>query len=152
MSLLLLHPLWLLALLPVAAGAVLAWRQRTAGGWEAVLSPAILGFVSRHGYLGPPERRWPVLLPFAIAALAALALSGPARLREDGIAFERLTRSSLPSTSRPRSPAAAGSPMRRPPPRRFCNRRGGGRSASSSTAPTPISPAPRPVTPRASRA
>lgn len=90
MSLLLLHPLWLLALLPVAAGAVLAWRQRTAGGWEAVLSPAILGFVSRHGYLGPPERRWPVLLPFAIAALAALALSGPARLREDGIAFERL--------------------------------------------------------------
>ena len=90
MSLLLLHPLWLLALAPVAAGAALAWRQRTAGGWEAVLAPATLGFFSRHGYLGAAESRWPVLLPFAIAALGVLALSGPARLREDGIAFERL--------------------------------------------------------------
>lgn len=90
MTLLLLHPFWLLALLPVAAGALLAWRQRTAGGWESILSPATLDFFGRHGYLGPPESRWPVLLPFTIAALAVVALAGPARLREDGIAFEQL--------------------------------------------------------------
>lgn len=90
MSLMLLRPLWLLALAPVVLGAVALWRRQTAGGWEGIVSPGVLGFLHHHGYLGAPARRWPLLLPFAVAGATVLALSGPAKLREDGIAYARL--------------------------------------------------------------
>ena len=90
MSFALLRPGWLLALLPIAALAALVWRRRAAGGWEALIAPEILAFLRARGDLGAPGARWPLLVPFALAALLALALSGPARLRPQGAAFARL--------------------------------------------------------------
>ncbi|PZQ51539.1 MAG: VWA domain-containing protein [Rhodovulum sulfidophilum] len=90
MTLVLLRPLWLLALAPLAALAVLVWRRRAAGGWEAILTPELRAFLGARGDLGAPGGRWPPLIPFALAALVALALSGPARPRQEGAGFARL--------------------------------------------------------------
>ncbi|TPE50235.1 VWA domain-containing protein [Amaricoccus solimangrovi] len=89
MTLILLRPWWLLALVPLVALAALAWRRRAAGGWEAIVAPELIAFLRARGDVGAPGRRWPALLPFALAGLVALALSGPARLRTHGAAFER---------------------------------------------------------------
>ncbi len=90
MSLALLRPWWLLALIPIAALAAMAWRRRAAGGWEALISPELRAFLRARGDLGAPGARWPLLVPFVLAALLALALSGPARPRAQGAAFARL--------------------------------------------------------------
>jgi Ca-activated chloride channel family protein len=89
-SLVLLRPLWLLALAPLAVLALLVWRRRAAGGWEAIVAPEMLAFFARRGDLGAKGGRWPPLLPFALAGLVVLALSGPARLREEGAGFAQL--------------------------------------------------------------
>lgn len=49
MTLVLLRPYWLLALLPLAALAVLVWRRRTAGGWEAIVAPELIAFLRARG-------------------------------------------------------------------------------------------------------
>lgn len=72
-----LRPLWLLALLPLAA---LLWRmarQRLGGGaWESVCDSHLLPFV----LMSRPTRRrpWPVVALAAGALLAIIALAGPA--------------------------------------------------------------------------
>lgn len=50
-GLLLLRPLWLLALPPLMALAIFVWRRRAAGAWAAVLDPALLPVLRRLGLL-----------------------------------------------------------------------------------------------------
>lgn len=90
MTLVLLRPAWLLALIPLAALAIIVWRRRTAGGWEAIVAPELMAFLRARGDVGAPGQRWPLLIPLVLAALIALCLSGPARLRPHGAAFGRL--------------------------------------------------------------
>lgn len=79
----LLRPWWLMALLPLAVLAVLAWRRGPeAGGWQAVLSPAMLAGLARLGQLVPAPRGRG-MAPLAGAAALALALAGPALPRAD---------------------------------------------------------------------
>ncbi|MTH35293.1 VWA domain-containing protein [Paracoccus limosus] len=83
----LLRPWWLAALLPVVGLAVLVWRRGPeAGGWQAVLSPAMLAGLAALGQLQPAPR-WQRLLPWAGAGALALGLSGPALPRGDAPVF-----------------------------------------------------------------
>ena len=90
MSVILLRPLWLLALLPVIAAAVLVRRRRLAGGWAAVVDAEILIALHRLGLLTDGARNRAMLLPFLAAGLIALALSGPAVLRPGAVAWRAL--------------------------------------------------------------
>lgn len=89
-DLLLLRPWWLLALLPVLAGAVWVWRRRHAGSWAAVVEPELMAALQRLGRITRGGRGRALLLPFAAAALIALALAGPARLQPGAVAFRAL--------------------------------------------------------------
>lgn len=83
----LLRPGWLAAL-PLLALAVLLLRRRgaDAGGWEAVMPPAMLAGMMALGHLrcGAGWRR---LAPLAGAAALALGLAGPALPRADAPVF-----------------------------------------------------------------
>lgn len=83
----LLRPGWLVAL-PLLALTVLLLRRRgaDAGGWEAVMPPAMLAGMTALGHL----RRgagWRQLAPVAGAAALALGLAGPTLPRADAPVF-----------------------------------------------------------------
>jgi len=84
-DLLLLRPLWLLALLPVALAALWVRRRNASGGWERLVDPPLLRRMQALGLVGTGAT--PRLAPFVLAALLALALAGPARLRASATAF-----------------------------------------------------------------
>ena len=87
----LLRPLWLVALLVVAALAVLCWRRGPdAGGWEAILPPQMLAGLATLGQLGTGRKGAARLLryaPVAGATALVLGLSGPAVPRADAPVF-----------------------------------------------------------------
>lgn len=86
----LLRPLWLLAV-PVVAllGVVFARRGQALGAWESAVDAPLLAALDRLGKVshGAGRTRW--LAPL-LAALIALALTGPAKQRRDGVAFRNL--------------------------------------------------------------
>lgn len=90
MSVLLLRPLWLLALLPVIAAAIWVRRRRMAGDWGAVIDPDLLPALRRLGLLTDGRRNAAAMLPFAAAAVMAVALSGPAMLRSGAVEYRAL--------------------------------------------------------------
>ncbi|GAB4070729.1 VWA domain-containing protein [Ancylobacter sonchi] len=79
----LLRPWWLAAL-PMLLAIVLWnwWRGPTAGGWERVMSPAMLAAMRTLGHLRGAAGR-PGLAPLAAAGLISLGLCGPAVPRAD---------------------------------------------------------------------
>ena len=89
-GLVLLRPLWLLALLPVLASALWLWRHRAAGEWGAVIDPHLLAAMRRLGHLGSGGTDISPFLAAAAAALVALGLAGPAIPRDGADTFERL--------------------------------------------------------------
>ena len=90
-DLMLMRPLWLLAL-PVLA--VAAWwlcrRQGGIGDWTRVADPALLTAMAALGRIDRQAGRAPVLAAFAVAAITVLALSGPAVERRDAVSFRNL--------------------------------------------------------------
>lgn len=76
-GLMLIRPMWLWALLPLAALALWSWRARGAGGWERVVDPALMPVLRRLGLIGEAGGRGIRLLPFAAAAFLVLGLAGP---------------------------------------------------------------------------
>jgi Ca-activated chloride channel homolog len=83
-GLILLRPLWLLALLPLAGLVALRLRRLPdAGGWEGVMGPDMLRAMQALGALGGRQPLWMRLLaPLALAVLIA-GLAGPALPRAD---------------------------------------------------------------------
>lgn len=78
-SLVLLRPLWLAALPVIALLAAVALRRaRGLGAWEQAIDPALMRAMARFGRVVPGKGRR-LLVPVAVAAAIALALSGPAR-------------------------------------------------------------------------
>lgn len=90
MTLILLRPLWLLALLPVAALAFWVWRRPSTGEWSAIIAAPLLERMREMGFVATGLRRGAVLLPFLAAAVVVVALSGPARMRQGGGGFDQI--------------------------------------------------------------
>ncbi|WAP70992.1 VWA domain-containing protein [Jiella pelagia] len=89
-SLVLLRPSWLLALPAIALLAFVALRRaRGLGAWEQAVDPVLMRAMERFGRVVPGRGRR-LVIPIAIAALIALALSGPARRIEDPETFRNL--------------------------------------------------------------
>lgn len=89
-SLVLLRPSWLLALPAIALLAFVALRRaRGLGAWERAVDPVLMRAMERFGRVVPGRGRR-LLVPIAVAALIALALSGPARRIEDPETFRNL--------------------------------------------------------------
>ena len=86
----LLRPWWLAALPLIAA--LHFWRRRRVaglGGWRRAVDPALLAAMAATGRVAPGAAR--ALAPAAaLAALLALALSGPARQTRDAQAWRNL--------------------------------------------------------------
>ncbi|MDH2328903.1 VWA domain-containing protein [Cereibacter sp. SYSU M97828] len=76
----LLRPWWLAVLLPIVLLGWVALRRVRAGGWDGIVAPAVMARMRALGMVSGGAARWPTVLPFLSAAIAALALSGPARL------------------------------------------------------------------------
>ncbi|GJE25433.1 vWA domain-containing protein [Methylobacterium organophilum] len=86
----LLRPLWLVAL-PVVAVLVLraAWRSAPLGDWSKAVDPALMALLARRGaVLG--GRRQANLAAGLLAAVIAMALTGPAVERPEAAAFRNL--------------------------------------------------------------
>ncbi|MBV0892113.1 VWA domain-containing protein [Paracoccus sp. Z118] len=86
----LLRPLWLLALLPLAALFLWLRRRGAAGGWEALVEPSMLKALRGLGLLVEGGGRRMALLPWLAAGALAVALSGPAVLRPGATEFRAL--------------------------------------------------------------
>lgn len=86
----LLRPLWLLALGPVLAGAVWVWRRRLAGDWAGVVDPELMAVLRRLGLVTRGGQGRLRFLPFVAAAVVCLALSGPAVLRPGAVELRAL--------------------------------------------------------------
>ncbi len=87
----LLRPLFLLAL-PLLAAAGWWWHRRRAmaGAWQRVAAPALLKAMAALGWVPPRSGRAQIWLAVCVAALIALALSGPALERRDATSFRNL--------------------------------------------------------------
>ncbi|WP_417211203.1 VWA domain-containing protein [Antarctobacter sp.] len=87
----LLRPLWLLAL-PVLAG--FGWwlfrRQGGVGGWERATRPELLRAMAALGRIESRREALPLVATLGAAALAVLALAGPAIERRDAVSFRNL--------------------------------------------------------------
>lgn len=83
----LLRPLWLLALPALALLALAIWRRGPdAGGWQAVLPPHMRAGLAALGQLGVGAG-WMRFLPLAGGAVLAVGLAGPAIRRSDAPVF-----------------------------------------------------------------
>lgn len=83
----LLRPLWLLALPAIAALALAIWRRGPdAGGWQDILPPQMRAGLAALGQLDAGGW-WLRYLPLLTAALVAAALAGPAVRRGDAPVF-----------------------------------------------------------------
>ncbi len=89
-DLLLLRPLWFLALVPVLALAFWVRHRRFAGDWGTIIDPALLGPLRRLGALTDGRRDPTLLLPFFAAAVIVVALTGPAKLLPGAISYRSL--------------------------------------------------------------
>ncbi|WP_118138764.1 VWA domain-containing protein [Oceanicella sp. SM1341] len=89
--LLLLRPLWLLAV-PLALGLALLAARRADGlaPWRRVVSPQMLAFLRTRGWVDEATRDLRPLALGAAAVLLALGLSGPATRNRDAPAFRNL--------------------------------------------------------------
>lgn len=88
-GLILLRPLWLLALLPVALAVLWLRHRRAAGEWGAIIDPALMPALRRLGlFTEAGGSRWQGLLPFATAAVLACALAGPAMWRPGAVEYQ----------------------------------------------------------------
>jgi len=86
----LLRPVWLLALPVLAIIAVLyARRRESLGAWDQAVDAPLMAALDRLGKVSRGARQTQWLAPVA-AGLIALALSGPAKERHDGVAFRNL--------------------------------------------------------------
>ncbi|MCB8836363.1 VWA domain-containing protein [Aurantimonas sp. VKM B-3413] len=86
----LLRPWWLAALPAVLILAILALRRaRGLGAWEQAVDPVLMRAMEDFGRVVPGRGRR-LLLPATIAAILALALSGPARRIADPETFRNL--------------------------------------------------------------
>ncbi|RFC65464.1 VWA domain-containing protein [Fulvimarina endophytica] len=87
---LLLRPLWLLAIPALVLLTVLALRRaRGLGAWERAIDPELLSALRRFGRVVPGKARR-ILPPVGIAAVTALALSSPATRTSDPQTFRNL--------------------------------------------------------------
>ena len=89
-ALILLRPWWLLVLPLTLLAAIWMRRRRLAGAWAGVIEPALMPALRRLGLLSDGRRDPAVVLPFATAALLALALSGPAMPRQGAVDYRAL--------------------------------------------------------------
>ena len=89
-ALILLRPWWLLVLPLTLLAAIWMRRRRLAGAWAGVIEPALMPALRRLGLLSDGRRDPAVVLPFAAAALLALALSGPAMPRQGAVEYRAL--------------------------------------------------------------
>lgn len=77
-GLFLLRPLWLLALIPIAAAALYLMRRRQAGDWSSLVDAPLLDALYRMGRVSDGGRNLYAWLPLMAASLLVLALAGPA--------------------------------------------------------------------------
>ncbi|OWJ80275.1 MULTISPECIES: VWA domain-containing protein [Haematobacter] len=89
-GLVLLRPLWLLALLPLAALAVWLRAQRGRSPWTTLIDPAIRRELLALGQILPARADRAALLPLLIAGTLILGLAGPAVLRPGGVEYRAL--------------------------------------------------------------
>ena len=90
-GLVLLRPLWLVALPLLALAAVWLWRRRGGlGDWERVVDPAMMAALRRLGHVEAAARGARGLGALAAAGLIVLALAGPATPRREAAAFRNL--------------------------------------------------------------
>ena len=86
----LLRPAWLFAI-PIFAvlGVLFARRTQSLGAWDQAVDAPLMAALDRLGKVsrGARQTRW--LAPL-IAGIVALALTGPAKERHDGVAFRNL--------------------------------------------------------------
>ena len=86
----LLRPAWLLALPVIAVLAVMfARRGQALGAWSTAVDAPLMDALERLGKVSHGARQTMWLAP-VIAALVAIALTGPAKSRKDGVAFRNL--------------------------------------------------------------
>jgi len=91
LDLTLLRPLWLLALLPLAAFAGWVWLRRGgAGDWHKAADPALMQAMMALGRIDPRNNRAPLIATLGIIAVTMLALSGPAIERRDTLSYRNL--------------------------------------------------------------
>lgn len=85
-----LRPLWLLGLLPLAAIAIWLRLQRGRSPWSALLDPAIRQDLLTLGQIVPARPDRAAVLPLLIAATLLFGLAGPAVLRPGGVEYRAL--------------------------------------------------------------
>ena len=91
MDVTLLRPFWLFALLPLGGvGWWLLSRQGGLEGWNRAADPDLLKAMAALGRIDSGVDRAPVLAGLVAAALAVLALSGPAVERRGATSFRNL--------------------------------------------------------------
>ena len=87
----LLRPGWLLALPVLALAGWWLWRrQGSLGDWTRAADPGLLGAMAALGRVDTGAGRRPMGAALAVAALAVLALAGPAVERRDSLSFRNL--------------------------------------------------------------
>ncbi len=87
----LLRPLWLLALPLVAGFGWWLMRQtRGLGSWTRAADPALLRALAVLGRVEAQASRLPLIAALGVAALAVLALAGPAMERRDSLSYRNL--------------------------------------------------------------
>lgn len=91
LDLTLLRPLWLLALIALAAYGGWLFRYRGGlGDWARIANPELLQALTVLGRIDPGASRLSSGAALAAAAIAMLALSGPAFERRDTVSFRNL--------------------------------------------------------------
>ena len=87
----LLRPLWLVAL-PILM--VIAWRlwsrRGGLGGWDKAGDPALMAAMAALGRVAPAAGQATFLAPISAAAIAIVALAGPAVERRDTLSYRNL--------------------------------------------------------------
>lgn len=89
-DLILLRPWWLMLLPMLLLLAYWSRRRRLAGGWAAIIDPALVPSLRRLGLLIDGRSSAATLLPFSAACMMALALAGPAVERPGSIQMKEL--------------------------------------------------------------
>ena len=90
-QIILLRPLWLIALPVLAVIALWLLRRRSSlGGWEQAARPYLLKALGALGKIEGSEHRAPFWAAIAAAAIAIVGLTGPAIERRDALSFRNL--------------------------------------------------------------
>jgi Ca-activated chloride channel family protein len=90
-DLVLLRPAWLLAVPLIAVVAVLIWRsRRSLGDWNQAIDPVLLSALRSLGRVETAGKGVAGIAALLVAAIAVLALTGPAVERRDAVSFRNL--------------------------------------------------------------